>query len=451
MYKYILLLIYLLFSITKANALDIRNSINMATSYNADYQVTMAKNDANQENANIGKSQLLPQIYLSGSVSENYLSATGFSVTYHQPSVSVGITQNLINFNAFSNYTKALFSEQLSTLQLHLDQEKLTIKVIKAYFDVLYANDTLNAIKIVKEFYNKEYEKAQLSYKAGNISSIDINDSKASLDEAQSDEIKTLNKLNAAKNNFQTLSGENPDLIQPLIAKINLVPPQPNNLATLESMALHENPNVIVAKVQTDMAKEDISIAKSGHLPNVNLYGAYTYLGSPSIDGTDSAATSALLSDGAGLPGSFLSNYTIASAGLQVNIPLYSGGGISSQTRQAIANYEVALQNLETSKRQANIDVQNAYWQVINGINLVEANTIALQSAKLKLKSDEIAYRVGIRNSINLMNAERNYYEALQSYNQARYNYLLGTAQLMFLTNNLTPNFIEELNQNIAH
>lgn len=433
--------------IAKANAIDIQNSINKAFSYNADYQVSINKNDANQESSIQGKSQLLPQISLSGAVSENYFSATGMSVTYHQPSFGISITQNLINFNAFSNYTKALFFEQLSTLQLHLDQENLSLKVIRAYFDVLYANDTLNAIKVAKEFYDREYQKAKLNYKAGNISNIDINDSKASLDGALSDEIRTLNKLNETKNIFHTLTGENPDLIEPLATNINLTSPNGHDIESLESMTYARNPNVLVANVQVDMAKEDISIAKSGNLPNVSLYGTYAYLGTAGIDNTDSAATAALLNGAGGLPGS---SYTIASAGIQVSIPIFSGGGISSQTRQAIDNYEVAVQNLETAKRQANIDVQNAYWQSINGINLVKANTLALQSAKLKLKSDEIAYRLGIRNSINLMNAEKIYYDALQNYNQARYNYLLGTVQLAFLTNTLDANFIANLDSNIA-
>jgi outer membrane protein len=387
---------------------------------------------------------------MSGAMTENYLSATGFAVTYHQPIVGIGITQNLINFNAFSTYTKALFSGQLSNLQLHLDQENLSLKIIKAYFDVLYANDTLNAIKIVKEFYTKEYKKAQLSYKTGMISEIDINDSKASLDEALSDEIKTLNQLNTTKNIFHNLTGENPDLIQPLITTINLLTPNKNDIQQLESIAASNNPNVMIAKLQVDMAKEDISIAKSGNLPNVSLYGTYAYLGNPAIDATDSAATTALLNEGAGTPGSFLSSYTLASAGIQVSIPIFSGGGISSQTRAAMENYVAATHSLDAAKRQTNIDVQNAYWQVINGISLVNASTKALQSAKLKLKSDEIAYRLGTRNSINLMNAEKNYYEALQSYNQSRYNYLLGTAQLAFLTNTLDTNFISDLNQNIA-
>ena len=445
--KHITLFIGLFALIAKANAVDITNSINRALSYNADYQVSINRNDANQESSIQGKSQLLPQISLSGAVSENYFSATGMSVTYHQPSFGIVITQNLINFNAFSNYTKALFSEQLSTLQLHLDQENLSIKVIRAYFDVLYANDTLNAIKIAKEFYTREYQKAKLNYNAGNISRIDINDSKASLDGATSDEIKALNKLNETKNIFHTLTGENPDLIEPLATNINLTTPNENNIESLESITYARNPNVLVAKIQVDMAKEDISIAKSGNLPNVSLYGTYAYLGAAGIDTTDSAATAALLSGAGGLPGS---SYTMASAGIQVSIPIFSGGGISSQTRQAIDSYEVATQNLETAKRQAGIDVQNAYWQVLNGINLVRANTLALQSAKLKLKSDEMAYRLGIRNSINLMNAEKIYYDALQNYNQARYNYLLGTAQLAFLTNTLDTNFITNLNSNIA-
>ena len=289
MYQFTASLIFLFLAIitNTANSLDIKDSINKAFTYNADYLTSVDKNDANQENSVQGKSPLLPQVFLSGSMTENSLSADGYSISYHQPSIVLGITQNLINFNAFSNYTKALFSEKLSSEQLYLDQKKLTLQIIKSYFDVLYTNDSLNAIKLVKDFYQQQFNKANLSYNSGIISKIDISDSKAALDEAISDEIKTLNKLNETKISFQNLTGANPDLIQPLSTKINLNNPFADDVKTLESTALCNNPNVILAKTQVDMARTDISIAKSGNLPNVSLYGGYAYFGSPSIDASN--------------------------------------------------------------------------------------------------------------------------------------------------------------------
>lgn len=429
----------------KVYAIDIETSVNKAFLYNADYLSARDKNDANQEISNQAKSVLLPQITVSGGMSENSLSASGVNFTYHQPTIGIGLSQNLINFSAFSAYTKALFNNQLSMSQLHLDQENLSLKVIKSYFDILYTNDTLNALKEARKFYQEQYDKSSMSYKAGAVSKIDINDSKAYLDEAIANETKTLNQLNNAKNSYQNLTGENPDLIQPLVSQINLSKQSYIDLNGLESMAQNQNPNVILYKIQQDMAREDISIAKSNHLPNVSLYGLYTYLGPPSIDTTDLAASA----DSA--PGSSLSSYTIATAGIQISIPISSGGSITSQTRMAIANYEAATANLMASKRSAHADVENAYWQVINGINLINANTIALKSAQLKLKSDKIAYSLGVRNSVTLMNSEKLYYDSIQSYNQARYNYLIGTTQIMYLTNRLDNNFIEKLNQNIQH
>lgn len=445
MHKHLLFFLAILFLTNQIYALDIETSINKAFLYNADYLGAIDKNDANQEISTQAKSALLPQLSISGGVSENSIAAPGLNMTYHQPSIGVSLSQNLINFSVFSAYTKALFNNQLSASQLHLDQENLSLKVIKAYLDVLYTNDTLNALKEARKFYQEQYEKSSISYTVGVVSKIDVNDSKAYLDEAIANETTTLNKFSNAKNYFQNLTGENPDLIQPLVTQINLLINSSANLHDLEELSQNQNPNVILYKLQQDMAKEDINIAKSNHLPNVSLYGLYSYFGPTSMD---SAVQNSPENNS---PGSAVSSFSFATAGIQVSIPIFSGGGMTSQTRQAIARYEAATENLMSSKRTAITDVVNAYWQVINGINLMNAGSVTLKSAQLKLKSDKIAYSLGVRNIITLMNSEKLYYDSIQNYNQARYNYLVGTAQLMYLTNRLDGNFIEKLNHNIQH
>lgn len=445
LYKYILILLNVIFLTRQVYAIDISTSINKAYLYNADYLGAVDKNNANQEISKQAKSLLLPQVSVSGGISENSLSASGLNMTYHQPSIGVSFSQNLINFNAFSAYTKALFNNQLSINQLHLDQEDLSLKVVRAYLDVLYMNDTLNALKEARKFYQEQYEKATQSYSAGTVSNIDVNDSKAYLDEAIANETTYLNKLNNAKNYFQNLTGENADLVQPLVSQINLSIDKSTNLKDLQDASQNQNPTVILYKIQQDMAREDINMSKANHLPNASLYGLYSYFGPTSIDSSSPTVA------GENSPGATGSSFSYATAGIQVSIPIFSGGNINSQTRQAIANYEAATQSLISSKRSALTDVTNAYWQAINGISLMNANNIALKSARLKLKSDKLAYSLGVRNSVTLMNSEKLYYDSIQNYNQARYNYLIATTQIMYLTNKLDNNFIEKLNQNIQH
>lgn len=435
----------------QALAIDLTKSISKAFFYNADYLAQVDADFANGEAVSQSRALFLPQVATFATISENQLSTSGTSITYHQPSVGIIATQNLINLNLFSNYTKALFERELSSEQLHLNQDNLKLKVIQAYFKILSVTDSLNTIKSAKIFYKNEYEKAQISYKNGMISVLDVSEAKSYLDEALANEVKTLNDLNKAKNIFYNLTGENPDLVQPITPVINPNILKIDTLDNLESMVLQNNRNVILSKTQLKMAEADISIAKSNHMPNLSLYGAFVYLGSPVVDNADSGAMSTLINQGAGLPGSFLSNYTIAAVGVQLSIPIFSGGAITSQTRQAMSNYEVALFNLKAIERTALANLKTTYWEALNNKNLIDANWNALKSAQLKLKSDQTAYKLGLRNSIKLMNGEKILIENEENYNQVRYNYLIAVSQLKFLTNQLNEEFIELLNQNVIH
>lgn len=466
--KFIILILLLnaSFCIIKARALDLISSYQDALSYNADYLGEIAKNSASQENQVQGRAALLPQINLSGSVSENYINFSAEIPTapppapapaqqiagyYHQPTASAQVQQVVFDFGMFSNYTKSLFSTQLADLQLDLARQQLILNVSQAYFDVLYANDTLNAIRTVKTAFAKQLDQAKAAFAAGSVTKVDVNDALSAFDMATANEIKAQNELLNRKTIFHNLTGSNPDLIQPLRTDVNLLHPNPNAPKSWEKLARISNVNVKIADMKVKMALEDIKVAKAGNMPTAYLLGNYIYSGAPITDssGLTIAETPQTGNTGAAA-GTPFSSFSMASVLLQVSIPIFSGGGISSQVRQAMDNYEVSMQQFTATKRQADADIQKAFWAVENGISIVKAQTQALKSTKLKLKSDTLGYEVGIRNSINLVNSEKSYYEAIQKYNQARYNYLISQLQLMFLSGLINTDFLKLININIA-
>ena len=209
-------------------------------------------------------------------------------------------------------------------------------------------------------------------------------------------------------------------------------------------MAKNGNYDIKIAAKQLQMASEDVSIAKSGHLPSLNVMGNYQYQGNGGVDGGNTAAQ-----EQATTAGSLISSYTQASIGLQANVPIYSGGGVSSQVRQATSAYQSSQQQLVSTERQTDQNTQNAFWQVQNGVSIVKAQTQALKSAQIKLASDQTGYQVGIRNSVDLVNSEKNYYQAIQNYNQSRYQYLNYRLQLKFLAGQIDQAFLKKINFNI--
>ena len=178
----------------------------------------------------------------------------------------------------------------------------------------------------------------------------------------------------------------------------------------------------------------------------MSVNGSYNRLGDAGIDSSDPYFRTT-----AALPGSPFASQTNASVGLQLSIPIYNGGAISSKVRQAVANYDASYQQLLSTSRLTDQDTTNAYLQVENGVSIVKAQTQALKSAELKLKSDKTGYQIGLRNSIDLVNSQKNYYQTIQNYYQSQYQYLLNRVQLMYLIGKLDIVFLQNINDNIKN
>lgn len=436
-----------LFSATSSiYAVDLFQSYQAALSYNADYLKQIANNQAAQELPNIARAVLLPQIGANAALTENYFDQQGMNAFYHQPTYAAQLTQVVVDFNKFSTLSKNKLSSQLANLQLTNAQQLLMVKVSQAYFDVLYAEDKLVATKRTKEAFEKQMKQADAAFKAGAVTIADVNDAKSGYDTAIAQEIQDTNNLIIKKNNFHNITGLDADQIQPLQDSIALNLPDPQSDSQWAEIAKQGNLNIKIATMQTNVAKENISIARSGHYPTLNFNAQYQYQDTSTLDSTNIPAAAI---PNLSYPGGPLSTYGVGSALLSLSIPISAGGAINAQTRQAADNYSASVQQQVATERNTNQEVRNAYWQVANGVSIVNAQKTALTSAKTKLSSDELGYQVGLRNSVDLVNSQKNYYDIYQIYQQSKYQYLMAQVNLEYLSGKINSEFLQKINSNI--
>ena len=428
-------------------AFDLNDAYTSALEYNADYLAQISRTAAGIESQAQAKAALLPQVGASATYAENYLSTGGSSAYYSQPIAGFQLSQVAFDFSKFSQYTKSKYFTQVSNLQLENAKQKLIVDVSQAYFDVLYAIDTLNTIRLSKDAFLKQANQAKKSFEAGTVTITDVNDTQSSYDAAVAQEIQSENDLINKKNILRNLTGLDPEQIQSVKENINLVNPKPDKIEDWASLAKVGNVNVQVAHKQVDMAKEDISIARSGHIPVLNVIGSFNYQGAAAING--GSGGSGLENSFGNLPGTPIADFSQGILGLQLAVPVYSGGAINSRIRQAHSTYRQVEQQLVSVQRQTDQGVKNAFWQVHNGVSIVKAQKQALKSAKSKLDSDTLGYQVGIRNSIDLVNSQKNYAQAIQNYNLARYQYLQYRLQLRYLSGQIDQNYLKDINTNI--
>ena len=432
-----------------STAFDLNAAYLHALNYNADYLSQIEKTTADSELAVQGYALLLPQINANGNYSQYYLNSSGLSTYYTQGTLGAGFQQVLFDFGKFSGYKKSQTASRLSNIQLDNAKQKLIVDITQSYFDVLYAVDNLNAVRMNKDAFEYQLDKAKKSFEAGTVTITDVNDAQASFDTALASEIQAENNLINRKNILHNQTGLNADLVQPLVDQIYLVLPIPSLVEKWVEMAKVGNLNIKSAMMQLQLATQDIKIAKSGHMPTIGLYGSYFYQGVPSVGVVNPPSAGPQVNQFLNIAGLPMSNYAMGAVGLQLSIPIFSGGGVNSQVRQAIDNYQVAREKLTATERQTDQNIRNAFYQVQNGVSIVKAQTQALKSAKLKLEADKLGYQVGIRNSIHLVNSQKNYADTLLKYNQARYQYLTYQLQLEYLSGKINEEFLNLVNNNI--
>jgi outer membrane protein len=181
-----------------------------------------------------------------------------------------------------------------------------------------------------------------------------------------------------------------------------------------------------------EVAVREIERIRAGHLPTLNLVGNYSQT-SQSINPT---ATANVPYDA-----------TNRNIGLQLAIPLYAGGNIDSQVRQAIASREKAQQDLEFSRRSAALAARQAYLGVSNGIAQVRALEAALRSSESALESNKLGYEVGVRINIDVLNAQQQVYSTMRDLSKARYDAIMNGLKLKAAAGSLADTDIEEINR----
>lgn len=449
--------IIILFLICKgAWAFDLIEAYKKALRYNADYLSIIAQSDADQELVKQARSKLFPQMNLTASLSENYLNFAGGTVNglpalkggdvlFHQPLANFTINQPLFDYSVFTTYTKNKYKYEIAKLTLENEKQNLITTVAKSYFELLYQIESVEITSLSKNSFEQQYKNALKSFDAGNVTMADVNDAKFSYDSSIASEIASQNELLNKKNILNNITGLDSDLIQGLISEIDLVEPSPNNLESWVNFAKLNNMSIKIAKKEADMAYEDIKVSNSGHIPTLYLTGNINYQGNIGADVSNPAFNAAV-----SIPGGSYSEQTTAAIQLNLTVPIFSGGNINSQVRQAANLFEMKRQKFISKQREVEQLIKNAFWQVSNGVRIVKARLVALNSAKLKLKSDKLGYSVGIRNSINLVDAQKNYADSLQSYNLARYQYLLYHLQLQYLAGKMDEDFLKIINKNIV-
>src|SRR5438309_4163334 len=425
-------------SAVPARAADLLQIYRDALANDATYASARAARDAGLESLPQGLAQILPTVHATAFTQDNRtnISFRGAAPDSQRQGNSNGftvtLTQPLFNWQNIQAYKEAGFKTAQAEATFGQATQDLIGRVAQAYFDVLASQDSLTFIQGQKVAISEQLAQAKRNFEVGTATITDTHEAQARFDLATSQEIAAQSDLEIKKRTLQQIVGKFPERLEPLKPNIDLNPPKPNSMEDWATAAASQGYPVRAQEAALEIAVREIERARAGHLPTLNIVGSAgansSSISATAVNNTPSDATSGTI-------------------GLQLAIPLYAGGNVSSQVRQAIANREQAQRDLESTRRTAALSARQAYVGVSNGMAQVKALEAALISSRSALDSNKLGYEVGVRINIDVLNAQQQVYSTLRDLSKARYDTIVSGLKLKAATGTLSEADVEEVNR----
>jgi outer membrane protein len=317
--------------------------------------------------------------------------------------------------------------------------QDLIQRTAQRYFDVLAAQDTVDAAQAALEAFARQLEQADKRFEVGLIAITDVQEARAAHDQAAAALIQAKRSLATARELLRELTGESFDQLASPVDDLPLKSPDPASEEQWVTTALEQNLQVISARLATDIAKQDVRVARSGHLPSFDIVANH--------NGSEDSGTRTVTNPGAppfNVPAD--ADARSDSISLQVTVPIYAGGGTSSRVRQQVYLHRAARERLERANRETERAARDAYLGVLSEISRVQALRQALESSRTALQATEAGFEVGTRTTVDVLDARRTLYQAQTDYARSRYDYLLNVLQLQLATGTLDRADLEEIN-----
>ncbi len=427
--KALLVLSLSIFSISQSWAEDLKDIYELALINDPTFKAAEASFRAGKEYKVQARAGLLPSISVSGSTGWNeYRLEETLLDEYNSNNYSGTLRQPLFRLDKWFQFRQGKALTKSAAAEFSSQQQETMVRVATSYFDVLYAMDSLNAANAELDAIGRQRDQAKARFDVGLASITEVQETQAAYDLSVVGRISREAQLDSAKESLASIIGGKIPLLSPLKDEYPTPPPNPIDREEWVKTGLANNFQLKAAQLNASAAKSNARSRGSAHLPQVDIVGRVT------------RSTSRQ-----GKFGGFIQNplYDLESDNrqyqIQVNIPLFSGGAISSSRRQSWAEYDRSNQYSLLTERSVIREIRTSHFNVQTQSANVTARKQALTSAKSSLEATEIGFGEGFRNVVDLLQAERGLYAAQRDYAKSRYDYIISVLRLKKSVGSLSP------------
>jgi len=399
-----------------SSALDLRQSLDAAVRQDPQLASARSQVDTIRERVPQAMAGLMPTVSASAALNRQRTAFTSrdtrIEVTPKQ--IAISLTQPLLRMDRVETLQQSKLSATQAEAAYEAAKQDLIVRVAAAYFDVVAAQDSLDAVRAQKRAIAEQLASAKRNFQVGTATITDQQEAQARADLTEAQEIAAENDLGNKRNALALLTGKpvtEVSTLDRLRPGIQLLPPEPATDQAWTERARAENLLVRQSELTAEIARRETIKAKYGHWPTLDLVGS----GSRSESSVS------------GLSANNINSMTL---GVQLAVPIYAGGAVVAREREVVAARERALSDLENTRRSADQTARQLFRKVTSGLAQVRALEAAERSSQLALDSNVLGYQVGVRINIDVLNAQQQVFSTRRDLALARYTVLVDGLRL---------------------
>jgi outer membrane protein len=348
----------------------------------------------------------------------------------------IDLKQNLFRWENWVALQRADAQVAQAEADYQAAQQDLMTRVAQRYFDVLAAQDDLEAQQVALTSIQRQLDQAESRFQIGLIAITDVEEARAAHDSGAAAVIAAKRSLASTQELLREITGDAFDWLARPIEPFELANPDPVNEDRWVDMALQQNLALVSSRLAADIARENISAARGGHFPSLDLIGSRYKMTTNGVD---------TFTDGTPAGGTTMDQQQ-RSIGLQLTFPIYAGGMVSSQVRQAVYLHRAAKERVERVARQTEHDARDSYLGVLSEISRVKALRRAVESNATSLRATESGYEAGTRTAVDVLQSRQLWVQAQTDYSRSRYDYMLNVLKLQQAAGTLSQQSMERIN-----
>ncbi|NWA02808.1 TolC family outer membrane protein [Pseudomonas gingeri] len=411
-----------------------------AVTNNSEIKAARAGFEAQKEAIPQARANLLPAITTSATIESTRLERDAPALTRVRSGTTyqANLRQPLFRADAWYGLKVAQASTSQAAFELSAAEQELILKTAETYFETLRASDTHAAAEAEEIAFKQQMDQARGRLKGGLASITDVLDAEAAYDNAQANRELAARKVDDAFEQLIRLTNHDYASIEGIEHQLPVLVPVPADAKQWVDAAMKQNLKLQASDLAVEAAEQSLSQRKAGHAPTLDAVASYRKGDNDSFGYSN---PSDFGRDG------YQNNVAQSSIGFEVNLPIYSGGRVSSQAREAYKKLSQSEEQREGQRREVVLNTRSFYRAVNSDIEQIRARKKTILSAQSSLKATKVGADIGSRNTVDVLNAQRQLFTSVRDYNNARYDYILNNLRLKQAAGTLSPSDLQSLAQ----